>query len=199
MSEFRLGRSEYWFDPTASEAIARADRDTGAKTKELNPSGQDKPFPDNNDSVPQAKEKKLKKKLRRSRGFTVDELDILAHYEDLVVSGRVYLDVQEQYIDVNGGTIIDNRPFLNHTVLIYLGLQGLDPFNKDTRRELGRVWGFYQLDRKFDGGIDLIARRLRLSSEITSKGKLPPKQKFKIYTRALLLCFSDEVLEERSV
>lgn len=28
MAEYRLGRSEYWFDPTATEAVARADRRT---------------------------------------------------------------------------------------------------------------------------------------------------------------------------
>lgn len=199
MTEYRLGRSEYWFDPTASQAIAHADTSMQTKTKEINPDDQDKLLPNQTDNVGLVKEKKTPKRRRRARGFTTDELNVLDYYENLVVSGVAYLDTREQFVDARGDTIIGNRPLLNHTALAYLGIEGLDPFRKDTRRELGRVWGFYQLDRKFNEGLDLIARRLRISPEITNSGKLPSKQKFKIYTTALLLCFSNGVLEEESI
>jgi|GEM_PF-3273579 hypothetical protein len=196
MSEFRLGRSEYWFDPTASQAVIHVDKAMQAKTEEVSPNEQDRSIPDHAGSVCQVKEKKTPKRRRRTRGFTADELDVLGYYENLVVSGVTYLDTQEEYIDLRGEVIKENRPLLNHMVLVYLGLEGLDPFRKDTKKELGRVWGFYQLNRKFHDSIDLIARRLQISPEITNKGKLAPKQKFKIYTTALLFCFSGKTLEE---
>lgn len=197
MKEYRLGRSEYWFDPTASEATASVDSSKRPRIEEKDLNIQDQFSTDYEGSASQAKVKKAPKRKRRTRGFTAAEQEILKYHERLLVSNEAYVDVREEYVNLNGETSLRNgRPFLSRMASAYLGLEGLDPFRESTRRELGRVWGFYQLDRKFNVSIDLLARRLRLSPEATSIGKLSSKQKFKIYTRALLLCFSDGGLEE---
>lgn len=123
----------------------------------------------------------MARRLETENYFTVVEQETIAYYRGLLIQGQAYLG---------------NRPFLSREAKIVLMVEGLDPLKQTTIEELGSVWGFYNIDLKPNGNLNSLARQLGIRSERVNSKKLSPKQKFGIYTRALLLCLSDEISPE---
>lgn len=124
----------------------------------------------------------MARRLETENYFTATEQETIAYYRGLLVTGQAYLG---------------NRPFLSREAKIVLMVEGLDPLKQTTVEELGSVWGFYNIDLKPNGNLNSLARQLGIHVEKVNNKRLSPKQKFEIYTRALLLCLSNETsLEE---
>lgn len=129
--------------------------------------------------------KNMARRLETENYFTAVEQETIAYYRGLLVAEQAY---------------VGNRPFLSKEAKIVLMIEGLDPYKEETVGELGSVWGFYNV-RKIEPGEDSdpVARQLGIQSVVVNNQELLPGQKFEIYTKALLLCFPNEISGEESV